>query len=88
MDLFSSIGLQEIVVVLVIALIFIGPGKIAEFGTSAGKLLKKFKKMSSALTSTLEKEMLDEKKQQEKPLSTPVRIPDEHPLIQPEEKPL
>ncbi len=82
MDLFSSIGLQELVVV------FIGPGKIAEFGTSAGKLLRKFKNISSALTSSLEKEILDENRQRDKSSSSLLKIPDNKSKVQPEEKAL
>ncbi len=71
MDLFSSIGIQEIVMILVIALIFVGPAKIAEFGTSAGKMINNLKKMSTDVTSKLEKELLEEKKEKEATGSLP-----------------
>lgn len=76
MDLFSSIGIQEIVMILVIALIFVGPGKIAEFGTTVGKMVNNLKNMSSDMTAKLEKELLEEKKTQETNASSPENIPE------------
>ncbi|MEI8172407.1 MAG: twin-arginine translocase TatA/TatE family subunit [Deltaproteobacteria bacterium] len=40
----SSIGMPELLVVLVIALIIFGPGKLPELGSSIGKALKNFKR--------------------------------------------
>jgi sec-independent protein translocase protein TatA len=39
-----GIGMQELVIVLVIALIVFGPGKLPEMGSSIGKAIKDFKK--------------------------------------------
>jgi Sec-independent protein translocase protein TatA len=65
MDLFSSIGIQEIIMILVIALIFVGPEKIGEFGTNAGKMFNNLRKLSTDMTSTLKKELEEEKKAKE-----------------------
>lgn len=42
--MFGSIGIPELIIVLVIALIFFGPGKLPELGSSIGKAIKGFKK--------------------------------------------
>jgi len=42
--MFGSIGMPELMVILVIALIFFGPGKLPELGHMIGKALRDFKK--------------------------------------------
>ncbi len=42
--MFGGIGIPELIIVLVIALIFFGPGKLPELGSSIGKAIKGFKK--------------------------------------------
>lgn len=39
-----SLGLTELVLILVLALIFFGPGKLPGVGQALGKTLKEFKK--------------------------------------------
>ncbi len=39
-----GIGMPELIVILVIALIFFGPGKLPDLGSSIGKAIKGFKK--------------------------------------------
>ena len=48
--MFSQIGPMEIVVVLVIALIVLGPKKLPEAGKSLGKGLREFKDTVSGIT--------------------------------------
>lgn len=38
-----GIGIQELIIVLVIALIVFGPGKLPDLGSSIGKAIKDFK---------------------------------------------
>jgi len=40
----SSIGMPELLVIIVIALIIFGPGKLPEVGSSMGKALQNFKR--------------------------------------------
>jgi sec-independent protein translocase protein TatA len=40
----GSIGMPELIVILVIAVIFFGPGKLPEIGNSIGKAIRSFKK--------------------------------------------
>jgi sec-independent protein translocase protein TatA len=44
MDMFGSIGMPELIIILVIALIFFGPGKLPELGNTIGKAIRGFKK--------------------------------------------
>ena len=42
--MFGSLGMPELIVILVIALIFFGPGKLPEVGGMIGKAIRGFKK--------------------------------------------
>ena len=55
--MFGSIGMPELVIILVIALIIFGPRKLPELGRSLGKSLGEFKKASNELRNTLEEEI-------------------------------
>ena len=60
-----GLGMPEIVVILVIALIFFGPRKLPELGRSLGRTMNEFKKASNELRSTLEDEIrVEEQKDQ------------------------
>jgi sec-independent protein translocase protein TatA len=44
-----NIGVPELIVVLVIALLVLGPGKLPEVGASLGKTIREFRKASTEL---------------------------------------
>ena len=46
--MFGSIGMPELMVILVIALIFFGPGKLPELGSMIGKAIRTLKKEMDA----------------------------------------
>lgn len=56
-----SLGMQEIIVIFVLALIVFGPRKLPELGKSLGKSLAEFKKASNELKQTWEDEVAKEK---------------------------
>ena len=61
--MFGSIGMPELVIILVIALIIFGPRKLPELGKSLGRSLSEFKRASNELRSTLEDEIRVEEQQ-------------------------
>src|SRR5262249_40639731 len=65
--MFGSIGMPELIVIFVIALIIFGPRKLPELGRSLGKSLAEFKKASNELRNTLEEEIrIEEQKDKDK----------------------
>jgi sec-independent protein translocase protein TatA len=64
--MFGSIGMPELIIIFVIALIIFGPRKLPELGRSLGKSLAEFKRASNELKSTLEEEIRIEEQQQQR----------------------
>jgi sec-independent protein translocase protein TatA len=63
--MFGSIGMPELVIILVIALIVFGPRKLPELGRSLGKSIGEFKRASNELRNTLDEEIrVEEQKDQ------------------------
>lgn len=61
----GPIGMPEMLVILVIALVVFGPRKLPELGRSLGRSLNEFKKASNELKSTWEDEIrLEEQREQ------------------------
>ena len=60
----GSLGMQEIIIIFIIALIIFGPRKLPELGKTIGKGLAEFKKASNELKQTWEDEVrLDKEKE-------------------------
>ena len=53
----GSIGMPELVIIFVIALIIFGPRKLPELGKSLGRSINEFKRASNELKNTLEDEI-------------------------------
>src|ERR1700716_3330066 len=88
--MFGSLGMPELIVIFVIALIIFGPRKLPQLGGSVGKSLAEFKRASNELKSTLEEEirMEDQRINLEasratSPSAAPTVTPDEHPAAEP-----
>ncbi len=65
---FLDIGPLEVLLILLIALIIFGPGKIPEIATKLGKMVRAFRKATFDLTTAVTKEIDSEEK---KPPSQP-----------------
>jgi TatA/E family protein of Tat protein translocase len=64
--MFGPIGMPELIVIMVIALIIFGPRKLPELGRSLGKSLGEFKRASNELRNTLDEEIrIEEQRSQE-----------------------
>jgi len=59
---FLDMGILEILLILVVALIIWGPDKIPEIGRMLGKFINTLKKTSFDLTTQIKRELEEEKK--------------------------
>ncbi|MCI4445734.1 MAG: TatA/E family twin arginine-targeting protein translocase [Candidatus Aminicenantes bacterium] len=55
--MFGSVGLPELIVIFVIALLIFGPKKLPEVGKSVGRAIHEFKKASDELRNKVEEEI-------------------------------
>jgi len=62
----GPVGVPEMIIILVIALIVFGPRKLPELGRSLGKSLGEFKRASNDLRNTLDEEIRIEEKPDDK----------------------
>jgi Sec-independent protein translocase protein TatA len=74
MDGFLGIGFGEIVVILILALVFLGPEKSIEFARTLSKLMNNLKKASATIKGQLEKEV-DEQKASLKDMISETKTP-------------
>ena len=73
----GSIGMPELLVIFVIALIVFGPKRLPELGKSLGQTINEFKKGASALRDSVEAEVeRDKQRQQPAPPAIPVNQPE------------
>lgn len=61
----GPIGMQELIIIFVIALIVFGPRKLPHLGKSLGKSIAEFKRASAELRNTLEDEIRVEETRRE-----------------------
>jgi TatA/E family protein of Tat protein translocase len=58
----GPIGIQEMILILIIALIVFGPKRLPELGKSIGKTLAEFKRASNEIRQNIEKELEEPEK--------------------------
>ena len=58
----GPLGLPELVIIFVVALVIFGPRKLPELGRSLGKSLSEFKRASNELRNTLDEEIRAEER--------------------------
>lgn len=68
----GSIGFPEMVFIFVLALLIFGPKKLPELGRSLGKGISEFRRASSELRNSLEREMhnIEQETKVEEPVQT------------------
>lgn len=59
MGFIPNIGLPELILIFIIALVIFGPGKLPEVGKAVGKSLSEFKKAQKNLEVTVTEEIKD-----------------------------
>ena len=57
-----SLGLPELIVILVIALVVFGPKKLPDVGRAIGTSIKEFKKATKEITADIDMGNVEEKK--------------------------
>ncbi len=73
----GPLGMPELIVIFVIALLVFGPRKLPELGRSLGKSLGEFKRASNELRNTLEEEVRVEEQREatQRAAATPAEPP-------------
>jgi TatA/E family protein of Tat protein translocase len=69
--MFGPIGMPELIIIFVIALIIFGPRKLPELGRSLGKSIGEFRRASNELRNTLEEEIRVEEQRVERQTAAP-----------------
>ena len=62
-----GIGVPELVIILIVALLVVGPSKLPELARSMGKALGEFRRLTDDVKQTIEQEMAKEPEKEEEP---------------------
>lgn len=72
-----NLGMSELILIAVLALIFIGPKQLPEVAKTVGRLIAEFKKATSEITDSVNKSaMLDELKKNLDPMHQEEKKPE------------
>jgi Sec-independent protein translocase protein TatA len=70
---FLSVGSAEILMVLLVALLVVGPNKVVGYAQKFGQIMRSVRKASSELTSAVTREMELEDREKSPPPAAPAR---------------
>jgi Tat protein translocase TatB subunit len=62
-----GIGLPELVIIIIVALLVVGPAKLPEVARSLGKALGEFRRLADDVKETIEREMTAEEEKKAEP---------------------
>ncbi len=62
-----GIGLPELIIIIIVALLVVGPSKLPEVARSLGRALGEFRRMADDVKETIETEMSLEEEKKEEP---------------------
>lgn len=78
--MFGSLGLPELILIFLVALLLFGPRKLPEIGRSVGRALGEFRRASNDLRRTVEEEIaVEEVRKAGAEISEAATIPPEPP---------
>src|SRR5262249_74627 len=89
--MFGSLGLPELMLIFIVALIIFGPKRLPEIGRTLGKALGEFKKATDDFKNTIEREVrVEELKQIATTATAPVvdTVSRTEPAAEPAERPI
>jgi Tat protein translocase TatB subunit len=66
-----NIGPQELILVLIVALVVVGPQKLPELGRTIGKAMREFRKIQDDVKDTIRFDMDDDPEPYARPKTTP-----------------
>jgi len=72
-----GIGFPELIVIMVVALLVVGPSKLPDLARSLGRAFNEFRRMADDVKETLEKEVSDAESSQEKETGVKEGVPRE-----------
>jgi len=83
--MFGSLGIPELILIFVVALIVFGPKRLPEIGRTLGKAMGEFKKATDDFKNTIEREVQVEELKQL--ASTAITVPESISRTEPEPPP-
>ena len=71
MDLFGVVGTGEILMILLVAILVIGPNKIVNFSRKLGQISRNIRRVTTDFSNTVTKEIALEEQTKDKPAAPP-----------------
>ena len=80
-----GIGLPELIIIIVVALLVVGPSKLPELARSMGRALGEFRRMADDVKETIEQEMAKEPEMEEEKQKEEEKKAEGEPKAEPEQ---